>query len=93
MPIDIVSCDEDQNITLNGEPLLRDEVSDIVPEWVQYGSSLLIECPYCNSRLNMAKKSMFQDQGHEWVEDISLGVCPKCSFWHGESLVSGRLIE
>ena len=84
MPIDIISCDEDQIITLNGETLLRDEAFDIVPEWVQYGSSLLMRCPYCNSNLNMAKKCILQDHGHEWVEDISFGVCPNCSFWHGE---------
>lgn len=84
MPIDVVTCSEDQIITLNSEILSNNELLDAVPEWVRYGPSLFIKCPYCNSHLNSAKKCTDQDYELEWGENITLGVCPKCSFWHGE---------
>jgi len=82
MPYDTIQSNEHQEIFLNGTEVEGDERWDVVEQHVRWGLELIRECPYCSTCLFSARKAKFIRPDEEWIEEVIVGECPGCGYWH-----------
>jgi hypothetical protein len=82
VPYDAIHCNEHQDVFLNGAEVDGDERWDVVEQYVAWDFRLVRQCPYCSTGLFFARKAKRIRPNEEWIEEVVVGECPRCAYWH-----------
>jgi hypothetical protein len=83
-PFDAIYSDEFEDVTLNGQVLPDDELSDIAIDWITNSLAQVTVCSFCSTKLCRAGISEIIEPKEEWREVCTVAECPHCGHWYAD---------